>query len=192
VTVEEAVQALRDGAIVCFPTETFYGLAVDALSETAVARLVAAKGREEGKPVAVIAPDLQGALLLWAEPAPQAAVALAGKHWPGPLTLVVAAREGIPAALVNPDGGVGVRVSSHPVAARLATLFGGPITATSANLAGQPPVTTCAAARQALGDRVSVYLDGGTTPGGPASTVVAVAADGGLALLRPGAVAFPP
>jgi L-threonylcarbamoyladenylate synthase len=189
VELAAAVAILRRGGVVCLPTETFYGLAVDAVDEAAIARLVALKGREEGKPIAVIAPDLDGARRLWAE-APARLLELAAAHWPGPLTLVARARAGVPAALVGPGGGVGARVSSHPVAAALARGLGRPITATSANLAGEPPAHSVAEARARLGAGVDLYLDDGPAPGGPASTVAEVTADGRVLVHRPGAVAL--
>ncbi len=104
---------------------------------------------------------------------PAPARRLAEVFWPGPLTLVIAAKAGLPRALVGADGGVGVRVSSHPIARALARRLGRPITATSANLAGQPPATTLAQARAAFGRKVKVYLEGGVLGGSPPSTVVA-------------------
>jgi L-threonylcarbamoyladenylate synthase len=182
-----AVAILRRGGVVCFPTETFYGLAADALDEAAVARVLDAKGRAETQPIAVIAPDLDAASRLWID-VPPAARALIEAHWPGPLTIVLPARPTVPRALVGPQGGIGVRVSSHPIAHALAVSFGGPITATSANPAGRPPARVVETARAQLGDAVDGYLDGGTTPGGPASTIVEVASDGSLRIIRQGAI----
>ena len=105
------------GEAIVYPTETFYALGVDALSLKALERLFAIKGREPGKPVALIAADLAMAFAVAREVPAQARV-LAEAFWPGPLTLVLPARDGIPAALIGADGGVGVRVSSHPMATR--------------------------------------------------------------------------
>ncbi len=185
--LDRAVAALRAGRIVCFPTETFYGLAVDARSIGAVAALVAAKGRRDAAPIAAIAADPAAARMLWAEPVPRRALDLAAAHWPGPLTLICPSAPGLPAPLVGPDG-TGVRVSSHPWATALAAGFGGPITATSANRAGAPPPRTAVEAEAALGRSVAVYLDAGPSAGGPPSTVAAVRADGSLVVVRPGAV----
>jgi L-threonylcarbamoyladenylate synthase len=100
---------------------------------------------------------------------------------------VLPARDGIPTALIGDDGGVGVRVSSHPLARALATAFRGPLTATSANLAGEPPAVEPAAARRALGDKVKVLVEDGRLAGGAPSTVVAVDPSG-MRMLRQGAV----
>ena len=182
----EAIAALRAGELVVFPTETFYGIAADASSPGALARLFALKQRDAGKPVALIAADCQTAFGL-ARMLPADAPRLAAAFWPGPLTIVVAARDGMPPEILGDDGGVGVRVSSHPIARALAAGLGRPVTATSANLAGEPPATTIAEARQALGAKVKVYLEGGTLAGGAPSTVVAID-DSGWHLLRAGAI----
>ncbi len=123
----------------------------------------------------------------FAREVPTEARVLAEAFWPGPLTLVLPARDGIPAALIGDDGGVGVRVSSHPLARALADALGGPLTATSANLAGEPPAVEPAAARSALGDKVKVFVEDGKLAGGAPSTVVAIDRSG-VRVLRPGAV----
>jgi L-threonylcarbamoyladenylate synthase len=187
--IEQAVAALRRGEVVCLPTESSYGLAADLRAPDGLARITALKGgRPADSPFALIAgaPEHARALArVW----PDAAEGLAARHWPGPLTLVVPARPGLPSEVVGPDGGVGVRVSSHPLAAALARALGAPITATSANRSGQPPATTVAEARAAFGDEVAVYLDGGVCAGTP-STVVAVDEAGRLRVLRAGAIAL--
>jgi L-threonylcarbamoyladenylate synthase len=184
--IREALAALAAGEAIVYPTETFYALGVDALSLKALERLFAIKGREPGKPVALIAADLTMAFAVAREVPPEARL-LAEAFWPGPLTLVLPARDGIPVALIGADGGVGVRVSSHPIACALAAELRGPLTATSANLAGEPPAVELDAARYALGGKVKVFVDGGKLAGGAPSTVVAVDR-GGIRVLRPGAV----
>ena len=184
--LSEAIEAIRAGEIVVYPTETFYGIGADPFSPAALDRLFALKKREPDKPVALIAADIATAFAL-AREMPEAARRLAEAFWPGPLTIVLPARDGIPDPLIGPDGGVGVRVSPHPMARALAAGLGRPITATSANLAGRPAATTIAEARAAFGDRVKVYLDGGKLAGGAPSTVVAFEA-GGFRVIRAGAI----
>src|ERR1700761_767578 len=113
--IARAVAALREGRIVVYPTETFYGLAADPFSVLAMERLFALKGREATKTVALIAPDAASAFAL-ASAVPTIAHRLAGRFWPGPLTLVLPARNGLHDWLIGPDGGVGVRVSPDPIA----------------------------------------------------------------------------
>jgi L-threonylcarbamoyladenylate synthase len=163
--LEDALAALRSGELVVYPTETFYGLGADPYSAAALERLFAIKGRDPAKPVALIAADSKMAFEI-ARSVPAIARTLAEAFWPGPLTIVMPARDGFPPQLIGPGGGVGVRVSPHRVARALSAQLGRPITATSANLSGDPPPVTLAAARKSLGDKVKVLLEGGTLPGG--------------------------
>lgn len=183
--LREAARALHEGHFVLYPTESFYGAGADALDQGAVARLVAAKGRPPDRPLPLIVPHRE-ALQRLVTAVPAHALALMERHWPGPLTLVLPARDGLPAAVVGAHG-VGVRMSPHPVAHGLAVAFGGPLTATSANRTGEPPVRSAEIAAQALPGAREV-LDGGPTTGGAPSTVLAVDARGVTTLLRAGAV----
>jgi L-threonylcarbamoyladenylate synthase len=182
-----AVVALRRGDIVAYPTETFYGLGVDAADELALARLRELKGRaEKAFSVLVVGAEMLEGLC---EPPSERARALMERYWPGPLTLALPARPDAPAALVA-DGCVAVRESPHPLARALVRAFGGPITATSANLAGGAPATTPTEVEAALGGRCLV-LPGGTTPGGAPSTLARVRGNR-IEVLRPGAVTLAP
>ena len=134
VRIEDGIAALRAGELVVYPTETFYAIGADAFSRVALQRLFAAKGREEGRPIGLIAADTAMAFSV-ARDVPIDARRLADAFWPGPLTIVMPAREEIAPELAGPDG-VGVRVSPNPVARALSAGIGGPITATSANLSG--------------------------------------------------------
>jgi len=173
------------GEVVAFPTESSYGLAVDALSSEAVGRLFALKGREPGKPPPILVADEEMLARVVAR-VPDAARALMAKFWPGPLTLVLPARAGLPEALTS-EGGVGVRRSPHPVADALVRAFGGPITATSANPSGAPPALRAAEVRAMFGERIHL-LDGGDAPGAAPSTVARVGEDGTITVLRAGAL----
>jgi len=168
-----------------FPTETVYGLGADARSDVAVERLVAVRGREPGKPILVLVADATMAETVAAE-FPEPARRLATRFWPGPLTLVLPARDGLPTPITAGTGTVGVRVPGHPVARALAAGFGGAVTAPSANPPGAEPPRTIATARAYFGDRVAVYVDGDELPGG-ASTVAAVDA-AGVRVLRAGPI----
>jgi L-threonylcarbamoyladenylate synthase len=180
----EAAAALARGEVVAYPTETFYGLAVDALSPAALARLDALKGLGAARAVSVliVGEAMLARLVLGPD---LTARALMAAHWPGALTIALPACPGLPAALVQ-DGFVAVRESPHPVARALVTSFGGPITATSANPAGSPPAATAAAVRSYFPTGCLV-LDGGATPGGLPSTLARVRG-GEVEVLRQGAV----
>lgn len=167
----QAAACLRGGGVTVFPSETLYGLGVDYRNAGALARLARLKGREADKPFPLILASAQEVDDL-ARDIPAPARELMARHWPGPLTLVLPAREGLHPGLVSAAGGVGVRLSPHPVAAGLARALGRAITATSANLAGQPPCADPAGLDPALLAGVDLLLDAGPTPGGPASTVL--------------------
>lgn len=188
-SVRQAAEALGRGQVVCFPTETTYGLAVDIRDRAALARLAAIKGRDASSPFGLIAPTVEVAIAL-AREWPAKAEALARKHWPGPLTLIVPARDDLPAEIVGPSGGVGIRVSSHPWASAIATAHGVAITATSANPAGQPPALSVAAARAYFGSDVDLYVDGGPCESVSASTVARIEPDGSVTVLRQGVLAL--
>lgn len=167
--IGEAVAALRAGELVVFPTETLYGIGCDALDRAALERLRRAKRRPEEKGIAMILGGSEQVELV-AEAASPAARALMAAFWPGPVVLLLPARPGLPDPLVV-DGRVGARVSSHPVAARLARALGRPIAAPSANPAGELPARDVSEARAYFGRLVSVYLDGGTIEGAPSTLV---------------------
>lgn len=186
--ITAAAAAILRGEVVAFPTETFYGLAVDATSPVALERLFVCKGRGVEKASALLVADLPMFAELCLDVPPRAR-ALAAEHWPGPLTLALPARPELSPSIVS-DGCVAARASSHPVAAALVAAVGKPITATSANLAGAPPVRSADEVAAALGDRLLV-LDGGRTPGGMPSTLVRIR-DGKVEVLRQGAVFVDP
>jgi len=173
--VERAAAVIDAGGVVALPTETFYGLAVRALDAAAVRRLFALKGRPESRPILVLVdePSRVGAIA----DVNDLARALMARHWPGPLTLVLEARAIVPNELTAGTGTIGVRQSGYPVARALAAAVGGPITAPSANPTGEAPPTTATGVLAAFDGRIELVLDGGETPGGPASTVLDVTVD---------------
>lgn len=183
--IAAAAAALRRGGVVAYPTETFYGLGALAGDAAAVERLARAKGRPDGKPLPLLAADLAAVEAVAVLDADARRVALA--LWPGPLTLVLAARAGLPAAVTAGTGTVGIRIPGSEVARRLAAAAGGAIVSTSANPSGGPPPARADALDPALAARLDGVLDAGPTPGGLASTVVAVEG-GAVRLLRAGPV----
>lgn len=184
----KACAILRAGGVVAFPTETYYGLAVDPFNQAALSRLFALKGRAVDKPVLLIIDNPSQLFGLVAE-VPSPFSILMEKFWPGPLTLVFPAVASLPEMLTGYLGTIGVRVSSHPVARQLVRAFGRPITATSANLSGHPAAVTASGVREQLGAEVNAVIDGGDTPGGQGSTVVGYQ-EGKVCLLRAGIIPF--
>lgn len=185
--IEAAAEVLRRGGLVAYPTETFYGLGALARDAAAVERLARAKGRPDGKPLPLLAAD-RAQVDTVAEVGP-AAARVAAALWPGPLTLVLPARPGLAPAVAAGTATVGVRVPGSEIARALARAAGGPLVSTSANLSGAPPPARPEELSAELRARVDHVLDGGPTPGGLASTVVAVEGDA-LRLVREGAVPF--
>jgi L-threonylcarbamoyladenylate synthase len=187
-TLERAAEILKAGGLVAFPTETFYGLGAAALDAGAVRALVVLKGRPESKPVLVLVDSVAMVeiLAVVTEPARD----LMAHHWPGALTLVLSARDVVPAEVTAGTGTIGVRLSPHPVARGLVRALGGPVTAPSANPSSAPPATSAAAVLDYFGGALDLVLDGGPTAGGPASTVLDVRADPPR-LVRAGPVRVP-
>lgn len=168
-----------------YPTETFYGVTVDAWQPAALRRLTTLKQRDPAAPLSLILADLDQLHRVVAR-VPAAAQTLVDAHWPGPLTLVLPARDDLPAPLRGAHG-VGVRLSPHPVARSLATRFDAPLVATSANHRGEPAPRTAGEALRSVPE-LALVVDGGPTPGGAPSTVVAVDLHGNLNILRQGAI----
>lgn len=166
----EAAAVLKNGGVVAFPTETFYGLGAAALDRRAVRRIFELKGRPETKPLLVLV-DSIGMAGTVAEVGDRAR-ALAARYWPGALTLVLRARPHVPEEVTAGTGTIGVRVSPHRVAQGLVRALGGPVTAPSANPSGLEPPPTAAGVLAHFEGTVEMVLDGGPTPGGEPSTVL--------------------
>jgi L-threonylcarbamoyladenylate synthase len=182
--VETAVQILRAGGLVAFPTDTVYGLASLPWDETIVGRLYEAKKRPADKPVPLL---LSGAdQVIRVASMPRHCSRLASRFWPGALTIVARKTESVPDA-VSPGPTVGVRVPDHPFARRVIAAAGGVLAATSANLSGNPAPVTASEVVGQLGGRIELVLDGGVAAGGVPSTVLDCASCPPV-LIRPGAV----
>jgi L-threonylcarbamoyladenylate synthase len=186
VEIEAAVQALRDGELVAFPTETVYGLGANAQNPAAVHKLFEVKGRPPQHPV-IVHLDSPRYLHRWVREVPPAAMRLAEAFWPGPLTLVMPRAANVHDIITGGQDTIGVRVPAHPMAQQLLTAFGGGIAAPSANRYGRLSPTRAEHVREELGDAVRVILDGGECQIGLESTIVSFE-EGSLRLLRPGAV----
>lgn len=183
-------EVLRRGGVVIYPTETVYGLGGNPEISGVVDRIFAAKGRPSGKPLPLIAADVE-TVRQWVVWRSDPLDRIAEAFWPGPLTLVLKASSRVPKGVTSAEGSVAVRVSSHPVAGMLARVCGGWIVATSANLSGESPVSDPAALSPALLETVDGLVDGGRLPSSPPSTLVAVRFHQGRfswTVLREGAV----
>jgi L-threonylcarbamoyladenylate synthase len=172
--LSDAVAALRGGEVIVFPTETLYGLGADALNFTAVEKVFQLKGRDANNPFPVLVAD-RSMLNSLVESISPLAEKLMERFWPGPLTLVLPARNDIPPPLVSSTGAIGVRISSQPIVSEIIRMLGRPLTATSANPSGQPGAQTVAQARDYFSGKIKVFIDGGALTSKTGSTVAAVA-----------------
>jgi len=186
-TIAEAARLVLAGEAVAVPTETVYGLAADATRPRAVARIYEAKGRPSFNPLIVHVSDLAAAQQVGLFD--DDAIALAERHWPGPLTLVVPLREGSTIASIVTAGlpTIGLRVPAHPAMQALLRAVDRPLAAPSANASGSISPTRAEHVLKSLGGRIPLIVDGGATERGLESTIVA-ATGGPLRLLRPGPV----
>ena len=184
--IARSASILRDGGVIAFPTETFYGLAADAANERAVEKIFRIKGRDFGNPIALIAGS-ESHLPGLVEEIPDTARILMRAFWPGPLTLVFKASSRVLPRLTAGTGRIGIRISSHPIAASLTEALGGPITATSANRSGAAENVSAHEVLHLLGEDPDAVIDVGPAPGGRGSTFLDVTADPPV-VLREGAV----
>ncbi len=171
--IDKAVDILKAGGVIAYPTETFYGLGAHAGIQEAVERIFFIKGRAFANPVALILGDGAEIDRLVVE-TPPAAHRLMQAFWPGALTIVFKASPLIIPRLTAGTGRIGIRVSSHPIASALAKTLFFPVTATSANVTGEKECSTAGEVVQCLGNLVDAVIDGGITMGKSGSTVLDV------------------
>ena len=184
--IREAVGALRRGGVVAYPTDTFYGLAVDPRNPEAVARLFEIKGRDAGKASPFIAASVEQARAAVVFEA--RAARLAERFWPGPLSLVLTAHAALCRDALGGGTTAAIRVPADAAARALASEFGYCITATSANLSGRPPARTLREIDREIIPRLDAVIDG-VSPGGEPSTIVDLTNDAPR-LVRAGAIAW--
>jgi len=157
----QAVAALRNGGVIAYPTEAVYGLGCDPLDAAAVARLFQLKQRPPTQGVLLIAADFaQVEKYIDAAALPATALARAQASWPGPHTWVFPRAAATPAWLAGAHQGIALRVTAHPLAARLCREFGGALVSTSANRHGAAPARNAGEVRAAFGDELAYILDG--------------------------------
>ncbi len=181
-----ARKVLHQGGVIAFPTDTFYGLAVDPFNREAVDRVFEIKGREKNKPLLLLISSSEQLDALVKEITP-AHSTLMQKFWPGPLTLLFEPRSIIPDNLST--GKIGIRQPGNSMTRDLISALGQPITAPSANPAGEAPPISAEQVDQSLGSKLDLILDGGTCLGGKPSTLVDPV-EMPVQLIRPGAIPF--
>jgi L-threonylcarbamoyladenylate synthase len=171
VPIGEIAVALLEDAIAAYPTETFYALGAAAFSKRAVEKIYRLKKREQGKPLPVVASDLDMVKEISAS-LPSSFRLLAEEFWPGPLTLVLPAAAGLPEFLLGPGRTIAVRIPPHSWLRGLVREICQPLTATSANLSGEKELADPAEVIALFHGRIEIVVDGGPSPGGAPSTIV--------------------
>jgi L-threonylcarbamoyladenylate synthase len=182
--IRAAAFLLREGGVVIYPTETVYGLGCIPSDPDAAQRICEIKQRAD-KPLPLICSDIEAARKL-VEMTP-AAEKLAAKFWPGPLTMVLPTKVKYSMWVNHGARTLGLRVTEHPVAKKLAQLSGGVIVSTSANVSGDEPAKSANEAREIFGNKVDIILDGGPSPRSESSTVVDLSGEE-IWLLRKGPI----
>ncbi len=182
--IQRAVQVLRDGGLVAFPTETVYGLGADAENRNAVERIFSVKGRPATHPL-ILHVGSADDLARWTANVPLAARRLAERFWPGPLSLVLNRSRRVSSAVTGGLETVAVRMPAHPIALALIDAFGGALAAPSANRFGAVSPTAAHHVRDEFGDAIDLVLDGGLCAVGVESTIVDATGEK-LCILRPG------
>ncbi len=185
-SIDRAVRLLRSGGVIATPTDTLYGIAANALDARAVERVYAVKGRSDASPLPILVGGVED-LFEYGADVPDVAVELARAFWPGQLTIVAKRSARTPSVVSAGLDTVGMRVADHPVTLRIVAELGAPITATSANVSGAPPLTSALDVVELLGDRLDMVLDGGKLPPSKPSTVID-AVSSPPRILREGAV----
>jgi L-threonylcarbamoyladenylate synthase len=187
-TRTRAAAAISAGGLVAFRTDTFYGLGADPHNRDALQKLLALKGREDGKPILVVISDASEVERFSARGS-KLFNAVSARYWPGALTLVVGARPELPEELTAGTGTVGLRLPADEEVCELVRACGGALTATSANRAGEPPAGTAAEVARAFPGGLSLIVDGGAARSRKPSTVLDVSG-GEARLIREGVVSW--
>ncbi len=182
--LQKVIEVLEIGGVVAFPTETFYGLGVRYDNEDALKRLYEIKKRPHDKAIPLIVGSIQEVYMVAAE-VPELALKLMRKYWPGPLSIVLKAKEGLSEYITAGTGKVAVRVPGESFALDMVRRAGFPITATSANPSGSPPADTPQEVMKYFAEELDLIIDGGRTFGHEPSTMVEVV-DNNIKLLRRG------
>lgn len=185
-SIDEAVELLKRGELVAFPTETVYGLGADAGNPESIKKLYAAKGRPSNHPVIVHLAHADQ-LSQWASRVPDAAIKLAEKFWPGPLTMILPKADHVRGEITGGQSSVGLRIPSHPLALSLLRSFGGGVIAPSANKFGRLSPTRAEDVRTEFQNEVALVLDGGPCTVGIESTIIDLSKDAPM-ILRPGMI----
>lgn len=187
-TRQRAASLVKAGSLIAFRTDTFYGLGADPFNQHALQNLLALKGRDDGKPILLVLSDASEVMRFSARRGKLFDL-LSTRHWPGALTLVVKARADLPQELTAGQGTIGLRLPGDEGVREFIRACGGALTATSANLAGEPPARTAGEVETSFASGLSLIIDGGAARTSEPSTVLDVS-QGEPRLIREGAVSW--
>ena len=168
-SIKKAVDTLKNGGVIAFPTDTVYGIGADPFQSEAIQKLYTIKGRPKNKPIPILVGSYQDVENI-AQNLPEMFFQLASQFWPGALTLIVEAK-GLPTQITAGGNTVGLRMPDHPIALKILQRFG-PIATTSANKSNTAPATSKSQVERELGSLVDLIIDGGETNTGTSSTVI--------------------
>lgn len=185
-SISRAVEILKSGGVIALPTDTLYGISANALDPDAAAKVFGVKDRGERSPLPIFISDTSE-IFHYGRDVPDAALRLAEVFWPGKLTIVVSKSELVPSVVSGGFDTVGLRIPDHPTPREIVHELGAPITATSANVSGRPPLTAATDVADELGARLDLVFDGGVLSPSLPSTVINLTTDPPR-ILREGAV----
>ena len=185
--VSYVADQIKKGQVVGMPTDTFYGLAADPLNLHAVDLIYDVKSRSRHKPLSLLIESVEQAEYL-ARPLPDLFYEITRKYWPGPLTIIVKASSRLPLKVTANTGNVALRLPAARIPVEVIRAAGVPITATSANISGASECTTAEGVRQQLGNKITLIVDGGSSPRDVASTILDMSEPGKCTVLRHGAI----
>jgi L-threonylcarbamoyladenylate synthase len=168
--IDKVAEVIQGGGVIIYPTDTLYGLGANPLDPEAMKKLYTIKGRDKAKPIPFLIKD-QEMLENLVEDIPPIGRQLMERYWPGALTLIFRAKEGLPHPLSGEGGTIGLRISAHPIPQRIIEAVDIPLTSTSANPAGEGNLTDPGTIARTFADQVDLIIDGGEVPG-IGSTVV--------------------
>jgi L-threonylcarbamoyladenylate synthase len=181
-----AADVLNRGGVIAYPTETVYGLGANIFQRAAVARIFAIKGRDPHKPISIMisqAADVDE----FCKDISAVGRTLMNAYWPGPLTLIFKASSKLPDYIVSREGKIGLRLPDHPICSALMRQHCAPVTSTSANPAGKPPLVNAQQIAEQFGEKIDLVIDGGACKTNVPSTVVDVS-EGEPQVVRAGAI----
>jgi L-threonylcarbamoyladenylate synthase len=184
--INRVATIVREGGIILYPTETIYGLGCNLFNEEAVKRLYMLKKRSEKKPILVLVRNLSMLKELVAD-VPLLSLRLMKRFWPGPLTLIFRARQGMSELVTAHSGKIGIRISSYPFCLKLLEVCQTPILSTSANISGQKSISEIKSLKQLFVSQVEAIITAHDLSPSPPSTVVDIS-DGKLKLIREGTI----